>query len=63
MKSVRQVFFVSDRTGITAESMGLALLNQFDNIEFKCATYPFIDTETKAQEIVALINEAAKLCD
>lgn len=59
MKPVRQVFFVSDRTGITAESMGLALLNQFDNIEFKRATYPFVDTEKKAREIVALINNAA----
>lgn len=57
MKSVRHAFFVSDRTGITAESMGGALLNQFDDIEFKRATYPFVDTEAKANETVALINQ------
>ena len=63
MKPIRQVFFVSDRTGITAESMGLALLNQFDNIDFKRATYPFVDTKTKAEEVVALINRSAQQSD
>lgn len=60
MSSSRPVFFISDRTGITAESMGGALLNQFDSIEFKRSTYPFIDTEAKANEVVTLINQAAK---
>ena len=63
MKPIRQVFFVSDRTGITAESMGLALLNQFDNIDFKRATYPFVDTKTKAEEVVSLINRSAQQSD
>ena len=55
----RHAFFISDRTGITAESMGEALLNQFDGIEFKRATYPFVDTEAKARETVALVNQVA----
>ncbi|WP_066565518.1 pyruvate, water dikinase regulatory protein [Snodgrassella sp. CFCC 13594] len=63
MKPVRQAFFVSDRTGITAESMGGALLNQFDEVEFKRATYPFVDTEEKARETVAMINEVAAHTD
>lgn len=52
-------FFISDRTGITVESMGEALLNQFDSIHFKRMTYPFVDTVEKAQEIVEMINQAA----
>ena len=55
----RHAFFISDRTGITAESMGEALLNQFDGIEFKRATSPFVDTEAKARETVALVNQVA----
>ena len=55
----RHAFFISDGTGITAESMGEALLNQFDGIEFKRATYPFVDTEAKARETVALVNQVA----
>lgn len=57
--SFRYAFFVSDRTGITAESMGEALLNQFDGIEFKRTTYPFVDTVEKAEETVALVNQVA----
>ena len=57
--SFRHAFFISDRTGITAESMGEALLNQFDSLEFKRATYPFVDTLEKAEETVALVNQVA----
>lgn len=55
----RHAFFISDRTGITAESMGEALLFQFEGFEFKRATYPFVDTLEKAEETVALINQVA----
>lgn len=57
--SFRHAFFISDRTGITAESMGEALLNQFNSIEFKRATYPFVDSVDKARETVALVNQVA----
>ena len=30
----RRAFFVSDRTGITVETLGLSLLMQFPDIEF-----------------------------
>lgn len=56
---IRHAFFISDRTGITAEGMGDALLNQFDGIDFKRATHPFVDTPEKAEETVALINQVA----
>jgi regulator of PEP synthase PpsR (kinase-PPPase family) len=55
----RKVFFVSDRTGITAEMFGQSLLSQFENTEFDETTLPFIDTVAKAQEACRLIRKAA----
>ncbi len=40
MTAPRHVFYISDRTGLTAENIGEALLNQFGRIEFKRHTYP-----------------------
>ncbi|MDO4434718.1 MAG: pyruvate, water dikinase regulatory protein [Alysiella sp.] len=56
----RPTFFVSDRTGISAEGMGDALLEQFDDVKFKRATYPFINTPEKAHALVQIINRAAE---
>lgn len=55
----RTVFFISDRTGITAEMVGNALLSQFGTIDFETRTLPFIDTPEKAVEAVATIKAAA----
>lgn len=55
MKTQRQVFFLSDRTGITAETLGNSLLSQFDDIEFQRTTLPFINTPDKAHSTVAWI--------
>ena len=57
---MRTVFFISDRTGITAEALGNSLLTQFPEIEFKRVNLAFIDTEKKAQSAVSLINEASE---
>lgn len=56
----RHAFFISDRTGLTSESMGEALLEQFDGIHFKRTTYPFVDTIEKAQALVHIINTIAE---
>lgn len=55
----RSAFFVSDRTGITAEMLGHSLLTQFDNLLLKETTLPFIDSLDKAQEAVQKINTTA----
>jgi len=55
----RAAFFVSDRTGITAEMLGHSLLTQFESVRFQEVTLPFVDTIEKAQEIVTRINETA----
>jgi len=53
----RTVFFVSDGTGITAETFGHSVLTQFD-LKFKQIRLPFIDTLEKAHDAVRRINEA-----
>ncbi|MGH6781596.1 MAG: posphoenolpyruvate synthetase regulatory kinase/phosphorylase PpsR [Sphingomonadaceae bacterium] len=60
MKQRRTVFFVSDQTGVTAETMGHSLLTQFDSLEFRPVTLPFITTVDKAREAVAKIDQAAR---
>ena len=55
----RSAFFVSDRTGITAEMLGHSLLTQFDNLTLNETTLPFIDSLDKAREAVQKINETA----
>jgi len=59
MTKKRTAYFVSDRTGITAEMLGHSLLTQFASIRFNEETLPFIDTEEKAREAVHRINECA----
>lgn len=60
MAERRTAFFVSDRTGITAEMLGHSLLTQFDDIRFNQVTVPFIDTVAKAQALAERIDRAAE---
>lgn len=57
--SERSVFFLSDQTGITAETLGHSLLTQFEGQKFRQVTLPFIDSDDKAHEAVEKINAAA----
>ena len=57
--SERAVFFLSDQTGVTAETLGHSLLTQFEGLKFRRVTLPFIDTEDKAREAVKKINAAS----
>ena len=54
--SARTVFFVSDGTGITAETFGHAVLTQFD-LRFRQVRLPFIDTLDKAHDAARRIND------
>lgn len=54
----RTAFFLSDQTGVTAETLGHSLLVQFDGQKFRQVTLPFIDTEDKASAAVRKINAA-----
>jgi len=59
MPQKRTAFFISDRTGITAEMLGHSLLTQFDKAVFNEVTLPYVDSIEKAQATVALIDRQA----
>ncbi len=47
---------MSDQTGVTAETMGHSLLTQFDGLDFRATTLPFVSTVDKAVEAVPTIH-------
>ena len=55
----RTVFFISDRTGITAEMLGNSLLTQFEDFDFARVTIPFVDSAERVQEAIRMVNETA----
>lgn len=55
----RTVFFVSDQTGVTAETLGHSLLTQFEGYEFDLVTLPFLDTLDKLDEALEQIEQRA----
>jgi [pyruvate, water dikinase]-phosphate phosphotransferase / [pyruvate, water dikinase] kinase len=55
----RTVFFVSDRTGITAEMLGNSLLSQFEEVNFQRETIPFVDTPARIDGVLRRIDEVA----
>ncbi len=57
--SDRSVFFISDGTGITAETFGNSILAQFA-IKPRHVRRPFIDTVDKAYQVVREINSVAE---
>ncbi len=52
----RVVFFLSDQTGVTAETLGHSLITQYTGQDFRQLTLPFIDSVDKAREAVETIN-------
>lgn len=56
----RTVFFVSDGTGITAESLGHSLLSQFEGVDWIQHRLPFINTREKVLEAVQRIEAVAE---
>ena len=47
----QQVYFISNGTAITAETLGLSLLAQFPEHHFETRTIPFVDTLEKAHAV------------
>ena len=54
------VFFLSDSTGISAETMGNALLIQFPDLIFERTLIPFVTTVEEARRVVDLLDEAMR---
>ena len=58
--NTRTVFFISDGTGITAETLGHSLLAQFPDCRFRQVRLPFVDNLDKAIDCATQIREAAE---
>lgn len=54
----RTVFFISDGTAITVETLGHSLLTQFGQIQFTQVRIPFVTDEAAALDAVKQINRA-----
>ena len=54
----RTVYFISDSTGITAETFGNSILAQFE-MKPKKIRLPFVNTVDKAYQVVRQINDTA----
>ena len=59
MNAKREVFFVSDSTGITVESLGRSVLAQFDGVEFVQHRMSFVDDSEKANAAAEKIRAAS----
>ena len=57
----RKVFFISDRTGITAETLGGSLLTQFPKIQFSKTFIPFVTDVASAKNAVSKIIDQTKV--
>ena len=60
MRAQRTVFFISDRTGITAEMLGNSLLTQFEEFQFRRVTIPFVDTTEAVADAIRQVNATAE---
>ena len=52
-------YFISDGTGITAESLGHSLLSRFSGIQVDQVTLPYVNTEPRAKQATQRINDSA----
>ncbi|MEJ1095691.1 MULTISPECIES: pyruvate, water dikinase regulatory protein [unclassified Pseudoxanthomonas] len=58
MSGLRPVFYVSDGTGITAETIGHSLLTQFSGFSFQTDRISFVDDVEKAHDAADRIRRA-----
>ena len=57
-QSLRSVFFISDGTAITSETLGRSILSQFPTVPSETRVIPYVDTLDRADEAVNQINLA-----
>lgn len=53
----RDVFYISDGTAITAETLGHAVLGQF-SLDLQQTTLPFVESTERAKQVKNLINQS-----
>lgn len=57
----RTVFYLSDGTGITAETFGHSLLTQFESMNLREVRLPFVDSDEKAHDVLRRISSQAAI--
>ena len=57
-RSRRPIFYISDGTGITAETIGHSVLTQFEGVDFDAVRIPFVNDAEQAHAAVARIRNA-----
>src|SRR5690606_36824717 len=60
MPGIRPVFYVSDGTGFTAETIGHSLLTQFSGLRFTTDRLPFVDIPDKPRQAADTIRQAGE---
>ncbi|MEZ5543843.1 MAG: pyruvate, water dikinase regulatory protein [Lysobacteraceae bacterium] len=60
MSIKRPVFYLSDGTGITAETIGRSVLTQFPGVEFDTHRIPFINSAEKARAAAVQVRTAGE---
>lgn len=58
-KEKRTVYFVSESTGITAETLGSSLLSQFPQVDFDRVHMPFINTIERAEGLIVELADVS----
>ncbi len=56
-KKIQHVFFISDSTGITIESLGHSLFTQFPEIIFEKKVFPFVTKKENAEKAISHIKK------
>ncbi|ELA08532.1 PEP synthetase regulatory protein [Moraxella macacae 0408225] len=56
--NLRTVFYVSDGTAITSETIGRSMLTRFPDVPFQVYVIPYVDSMEKADSAVDHINQA-----
>ena len=56
--AMRSVFFISDGTAITSETLGRSILSRFASVPFETFVIPYVDTLERADDAVNQINMA-----
>ena len=57
----RTVFFVSDGTGITAETFGQSMLAQFEGLKVRRVRLPFVESAEQAADVVRRIAQQRRI--
>lgn len=56
-KNLQNVYFISDSTGITIESLGQSLFTQFPDTQFEKKVFPFVSNKKEVEHVIKHIQE------